>query len=909
MSDFHYVRTEGPDGGVDAADGRAIGLDLRAVLAEGRPPFNIAVQIITAMAEILSIAEEDGVVHGDITLADVLVDDTGAVSLEGFGRPNTHAPEGSPGGPATDRFGLGLVAYALLAPVELGALPRDAEGHENAAIDAVLNVDLGELPEEQVGDVQWFLARLLSWEPGDRPAASDTWQAFARVGEALIGPAFAPWCSAALEGGGQRRDRLAPSGSSWDLAPLVSVSDGPMQQGGLDFDDSGKPKGRSTGAWTRDGMKEALQRVMASDYLEDPHTDWMPGTPIPATPRDEGPRAADDFRSAPRSAGPAPARPFSGAFDEEFASPGPTDDSKTEVGSLSVPTNRPAAPAPARPKRTFVPDSPTVPSPAAAQQAAPPSRPSRGPAKDPDTAPQLVARPGRAAAPSDAADAPLVAAPVGAPSSPPAAAASAPASPPRELSALPDNVQLPAGPDPFADLEVDNSGTYVVWGAVALFLVVATGFCVGVGGVGGVAVFGMQGRGSGFEATTQPTDAPPLAVGTAPDAAPSSEKPVSVAPGSRPTPSIQPRRVAATPRSTAPAPSPRRGVAPAPRPVAKPVFPRSQPGGFSRSPAPAAPVPAPAPTRPAPSFTTPARRPSLPAPAPRQAFVAQPAPDVAANPRSRPRPGLPTFDDAPASKPVTVAPRAGFNKPMAQLPPVGGVPSLPIGDEDSIVTQLLPGTVAVNPDQPKTALQGTMVAHLNAATAARDAVIAGDSEAARSAVRVIGLINPPDALPPNWAPYVADMKMEAWLMENSPDIPAAAFKVAQLGQSCAVCHAGMRAGPTVTADAIPPRQFTDEDVMKRHGWASDWMWVGLLANDTVAWERGAAELDQSPFPSVVHAEFPEQKFMDLEDRLHQLATEAKRARTPDQRGVSYGKILATCSRCHDAYRKADGLGF
>ncbi|MCA9572898.1 MAG: hypothetical protein KC656_33905, partial [Myxococcales bacterium] len=142
-------------------------------------------------------------------------------------------------------------------------------------------------------------------------------------------------------------------------------------------------------------------------------------------------------------------------------------------------------------------------------------------------------------------------------------------------------------------------------------------------------------------------------------------------------------------------------------------------------------------------------------------------------------------------------------------------------------------------------------------------------------------------------------------MENSPDIPAAAFKVAQLGQSCAVCHAGVRAGPTVRSDAVPSREFRDEDVMKQHAWASDWLWVGLLANDQIAWERGAQELDTSPFPSVSLTDFPEQKFMDLEDRLHQYAKEAQNARTPDARGFAFGKILSTCSRCHDVYREIE----
>ena len=106
LSEFHYVRTLGVDGGVDACEGPAIGLDLETVLADGLPPWYIALEVIAAMCEILDIASEDGEVHGDLHPKYVFIDETGAVSIEGFGVPRnrTYAPEGSPRGDATDRY-------------------------------------------------------------------------------------------------------------------------------------------------------------------------------------------------------------------------------------------------------------------------------------------------------------------------------------------------------------------------------------------------------------------------------------------------------------------------------------------------------------------------------------------------------------------------------------------------------------------------------------------------------------------------------------------------------------------------------------------------------------------------------------------------------------------------------------
>src|SRR5690349_21493755 len=84
VSEFHYVRTSGKDGGVDACEGPAIGLDLETVLKDGLPPWNVALEMAAALCEILDIADEDGEIHGDVHPKYVFIDETGAVSLEGF---------------------------------------------------------------------------------------------------------------------------------------------------------------------------------------------------------------------------------------------------------------------------------------------------------------------------------------------------------------------------------------------------------------------------------------------------------------------------------------------------------------------------------------------------------------------------------------------------------------------------------------------------------------------------------------------------------------------------------------------------------------------------------------------------------------------------------------------------------
>lgn len=257
MREFHYVRTLGDDGGVDACAGPAVGVDLETVLAKGLPPWPIALELITAVCEILDIADEDQWVHGDVDPRYLFLDEEGALSLEGFGTKRASpVPRADLDQTSTDAYGLGRTALRILSAEALvWPLPDSPEAHDDAVLDAVLAVDLDGLPEAMQGDVQWFIAKLLSHDPDERPSALDTWRTFVAFAAALRpGSGLGAWAAEAVEGSGARR--TAPDGQAPSDAEVLADprrADGPLSQRLAIPTGSG-----GTAFWNKDAMREAV---------------------------------------------------------------------------------------------------------------------------------------------------------------------------------------------------------------------------------------------------------------------------------------------------------------------------------------------------------------------------------------------------------------------------------------------------------------------------------------------------------------------------------------------------------------------------------------------------------------------------------------------------------------------------
>jgi serine/threonine protein kinase len=158
-------------------------------LREGRIPAELALDWLAQAGEALDRAHAAGIVHRDVKPANLLLDRDGSVAVTDFGIASTTgldtltlpgtvlgtagylSPEQARGEPATaasDRYGLAVVAFELLAgrrPFAGDTAATEAFAHVTAPVPSAETLD-PRLPE----GVDEVFSRALAKDPADRPA-------------------------------------------------------------------------------------------------------------------------------------------------------------------------------------------------------------------------------------------------------------------------------------------------------------------------------------------------------------------------------------------------------------------------------------------------------------------------------------------------------------------------------------------------------------------------------------------------------------------------------------------------------------------------------------------------------------------------------------------------------------------
>ncbi|MEU8012416.1 protein kinase [Micromonospora parva] len=318
-----YGETVDPDGSITSFVVMELlsGEELKLRLTEGPLPWPEAVQVGAQVADALAAAHRLGIVHRDITPANVMMTGTGAKVLdfgiatrigapdededgETFGTPAYVAPErldGAPAQPSTDVYSLGVLLHEALT----GRVPYPADTWEQlssalASGPAPTLADLPDLPPT----VAQICLRSLARNPADRPTARQV--ATALRDHSL--PAEPPTATIRV-----------PTEPPPPPPPVVATADGAVDGGAVDGGASAAPGEPVTGAgWSR--RRLVLLLVLAVGVTlagvallpeEQPTRRAQPSAAPVATPSADPP-APGSSAPTPPTASPS-AKPTTGA--------------------------------------------------------------------------------------------------------------------------------------------------------------------------------------------------------------------------------------------------------------------------------------------------------------------------------------------------------------------------------------------------------------------------------------------------------------------------------------------------------------------------------------------------------------------------------------------------------------------
>lgn len=212
------------------------------------------------------------------------------------------------------------------------------------------------------------------------------------------------------------------------------------------------------------------------------------------------------------------------------------------------------------------------------------------------------------------------------------------------------------------------------------------------------------------------------------------------------------------------------------------------------------------------------------------------------------------------------------------------------------------GGEAKTEDTPLTRL---MHEHSAKGAGMRDAVISAELPEVREyASWMLQHMDDP-ALPPEWEEHKRSMHDAAERAAFTVDVDVAARAVADVAAECGKCHDQLKDGPTISVGEAPSDDPSLGTRMKRHHWAAERLWDGLVGPSNEAWAKGAEVLASAPM-TVEKIAFAgkEGDVERLMDEVHALAEQGKSTKGEEARAKLFGEFLTRCGKCHELF----GLG-
>jgi len=209
-----------------------------------------------------------------------------------------------------------------------------------------------------------------------------------------------------------------------------------------------------------------------------------------------------------------------------------------------------------------------------------------------------------------------------------------------------------------------------------------------------------------------------------------------------------------------------------------------------------------------------------------------------------------------------------------------------------------PSPLAVSSATPS---DPVMIEHGVRGVAMREALVAGNVEHARFEARALAAAtsNHEPSLPRN----LDSVRPVAEEVARAKSVDEACAAAAKLARVCGSCHVGL-VGPKPSLERAPPDGVQVVPRMRRHAWAAERLWDGLVRPSNAAWKEGASVLVDAPLAPerLTPGRTSTPEIDTLARAVRRVAYRAAETNGDEERAALYGELLATCASWHDRLR-------
>lgn len=191
--------------------------------------------------------------------------------------------------------------------------------------------------------------------------------------------------------------------------------------------------------------------------------------------------------------------------------------------------------------------------------------------------------------------------------------------------------------------------------------------------------------------------------------------------------------------------------------------------------------------------------------------------------------------------------------------------------------------------------------HLSSIRAVKQFIIAGQIDGMREPAAWLAEHEASPELPGNWEPYVTELREHARETAFANHLVFAAASLSEMARTCGDCHRANNVSGVIDENVRPaPVGDSVRVQMRRHLWAADRMWEGLIGPSDTAWNRGIDVLASVDVQATdIGAQPAQQNRVDyLLTRVRELGELGREADSNDARSAVYGEFLSLCADCH-----------